>query len=86
MTTPDKPLTAAQPRIAPTGAIWVCGACGKTARDRYGDPGTSWDESCMLNAILCDETSLVRRPGGPVTKAEPFAGRAALADGAQSDG
>lgn len=39
--------------IAPEGAIWVCGACGKTSKDRYGDAGSSWDESCMLNAILC---------------------------------
>jgi len=42
-------------RIAPTGTIWVCGACGKTAKDRYGDTGSSWDESCMLNAVLCHE-------------------------------
>jgi hypothetical protein len=42
------------------GQIYVCGACGKTSPTRYGfdererhvaDPG--WDESCMLNAVLC---------------------------------
>ena len=44
-----------RPRIAPAGAIWVCSACGKTSRDRYGDPNSSWDESCMTNAILCDD-------------------------------
>lgn len=43
------------PRIAPTGAIWVCGACGKTSKDRYGDPDSSWDESCMMNSVLCHE-------------------------------
>ncbi len=42
-----------RPRIAPADAIWVCSACGKTSRDRYGDPNSSWDESCMMNAILC---------------------------------
>ena len=43
-------------RYAAKGTIWVCGACGKVAEDRYGidrahSPG--WDESCMLNAVLC---------------------------------
>lgn len=48
-------------RIAKPGTIWVCGACGKTSRDLYGDKGSSWgwDESCMLNAVLCEE---VQRP------------------------
>lgn len=54
---------------APEDMVWVCGACGKTSRTRYGfdkdekrvcDYG--WDESCMLNAVLCykqkDEKSL----------------------------
>ncbi len=39
------------------GKIWVCGACGKKAEDRYGligrhSPG--WDESCMLNAVAVE--------------------------------
>lgn len=45
-------------RFAPDSAIWVCGACGKTAKDRYGEEGENspgWDESCMLNAVLCDQ-------------------------------
>lgn len=65
-------------RNAPEGAIWVCGACGKTAQDRYGLEGQhdrGWDESCMLHSILCrnDET-LKRGPDGigRVTSAEPF--------------
>ena len=47
--------------IAPDPLVWVCGACGKRARSRYGfdaqerstaiDRG--WDESCMLHAVLC---------------------------------
>jgi len=41
------------PQIAPEGQVFVCGACGKTSNDRYGDPSSGWDESCMLNAVLC---------------------------------
>lgn len=51
-------------RIAKPGTIWVCSACGKTARDRYGIEGEhdrGWDESCMLKALLCHE---VRGPDG----------------------
>lgn len=50
----DRRLEAAE---APNGATWVCGACGKTARNRYTWEG-GWDESCMLHAVLC-------REGGP---------------------
>ena len=57
--------------LAPPGKLWVCGACGKKSRTRYGfiDNGTpnggdflpdgtrvadkGWDESCMMNAMLC---------------------------------
>ncbi len=45
-------------RIAPPGKIWMCAACGKKARDRFGIEGwhsRGWDESCMLNAVLVDE-------------------------------
>lgn len=39
---------------APAGTVFVCGACGKTARKRWGQvertPG--WDESCSMNAVL----------------------------------
>lgn len=58
--------------IAPEGTVWVCGACGKRARSRYGfDEGrrstaldAGWDESCMLNAILCWDRPLL--PWQPV--------------------
>ena len=36
--------------------MWVCGACGKTAKDIQGREGAhsyGWDVSCMLNAVLC---------------------------------
>lgn len=45
-------------RFAGEGQIWVCGACGKTHSDRYGCEGEGspgWDESCMLNAVLCHD-------------------------------
>ena len=53
-------------RIAPAGAIWVCAACGKTAKDRYGLEGKhsfGWDESCALNAVLCHEDKSMTRGG-----------------------
>lgn len=40
--------------IAPEGSIWVCTACGKTSNDKYGDPGSGWDVSCMMNSVLTD--------------------------------
>ena len=53
--------------LAPAGQVWVCLACGKRSRTKYGfdaddvrqniDPG--WDESCMLNSVLCHD------PPGP---------------------
>lgn len=41
-------------RLAPPGTIWVCAMCGKTARDRFDAP-RGWDESCMMNSVLCHE-------------------------------
>ncbi len=46
---PQYPEHVAQP-----GTIYVCGACGKTARDTYNGP-RGWDESCMMNAVLCHD-------------------------------
>lgn len=40
---------------APDGQIYVCGACGKTSKTLACVPDSSWDESCMLNAVLCYE-------------------------------
>ena len=43
--------------VAEEGQTWVCAACGKTSKDKYGfqkiDRG--WDESCMMNSVLCAE-------------------------------
>ena len=46
---------------APEGQVWICGACGKKSRTMYGFDAENkstaidrgWDESCMLNAVLC---------------------------------
>lgn len=60
-------------RIAPDDAIWVCSACGKTAVDRYGEHGAHspmWDESCMLNAVLCKRGTII--PSARVISAEPY--------------
>lgn len=64
--------------IAPAGQTWVCMACGKTSRTKYGidsdgkpcsTPG--WDASCMLNSRLIPESWIVERgPGGRVTKVD----------------
>lgn len=43
------------PRIAPDGKVWLCVACGKRVKDRYGED-RGWDESCMLNSVLVDST------------------------------
>lgn len=50
-------------RIARPGTLWICAACGKKHTDRYGQGGRGsygWDESCMMNAVLCYEE---RKPG-----------------------
>jgi len=49
--------------IAPEGKVFVCAACGKRSRDRYGDQKIDalWDESCMLNCVLLDESDLIIR-------------------------
>jgi len=52
-------------KIVGEGEVFVCSTCGKRSRDLYGeqaiDPG--WDESCILNAVLCDESTLVIKDG-----------------------
>ena len=71
------------PQIAPEGQVFVCGACGKTAKNLYGDPHpqgddsvpTNWDESCVLNAVLCKEDSLEYKHGR-IVKADAVEGYA----------
>lgn len=51
--------------IAPDGSLYVCLACGKMSKDRYGDMKISrgWDESCFLNCDLFEENRLVIENG-----------------------
>ena len=44
------------------GKTWVCTACGKTSKDRYGDIETTrgWDASCFVNSHLVDDTLIIR--------------------------
>ena len=46
--------------LAPDGKVYVCMACGKRSKDRYGLNKIShgWDESCMMNCELHDERDL----------------------------
>lgn len=57
--------------IAPDGMVFVCHACGKRSKDLYGEQkiDRGWDESCMMNSVLCDEKSIVMK-NGVVIKAD----------------
>jgi len=50
--------------------VFVCLACGKQSKDRYGDKPISygWDESCMLNSQEFDVSKLVYGPGKEKTR------------------
>lgn len=60
-------------QVAPAGAIFVCVACGKRSRDLYGYQkiSRSWDASCVLNSMLCVESSVVMM-GDMVVSADPW--------------
>ena len=51
--------------VAGEGQVFVCLACGKRSKDRYGDQkiDRGWDVSCMLNCALFDESRLVIQNG-----------------------
>lgn len=56
---------------APEGSVYVCGACGKVSRWRYGfdsangknDASSGWDESCAMNSGLVPEAAIVEPSG-----------------------
>jgi len=63
---------------APDGQVWICGACGKTSPTKYGFDAdeknvaeAGWDESCMLNAVLCLTSSIMRNKQGRIVYADP---------------
>lgn len=47
-------------QVAKKGQVFVCGACGKRSKDRYGEQAIDrgWDVSCMLHAVLCVENGI----------------------------
>ena len=61
-------------RYAGQGQVWVCMACGKMAdHDRYGMEGATspgWDESCVMNSVLCKQDSIKTTANGRVTHAD----------------
>lgn len=66
------------PRLAPEGYIWVCTACGKTAKDKYSTAKDStpvgWDGACVLNSLLVAEQHIGRsRANGCVTRVDKVA-------------
>lgn len=58
--------------VAKEGFVFVCGACGKRSKDRFGfqkiDRG--WDESCMLNSDQYPEAALEFGSNGRVVRIE----------------
>jgi len=54
--------------IAPDGRVWVCLACGKYTKDKFGSD-MGWDVSCVLNSVLCNVDELVYE-NGRVSKIE----------------
>jgi hypothetical protein len=51
--------------VAPEGQVYLCTACGKRSRDKYGEKRIShgWDVSCMMNSVLVYEDSIVYENG-----------------------
>lgn len=52
--------------LAADGKVWFCMACGKRAKDQYGEVG-GWDESCMFNSVEMDAS--LSRPDAAACKA-----------------
>lgn len=59
-------------QVAESGQVFVCMACGKCSRDRYGAQAIDhgWDVSCAMNARLCASESLQRDADGRVVVAD----------------
>jgi hypothetical protein len=47
--------------FAGPGEVFVCTACGKRSKDRYGDQAITdgWDTSCMTWSVRCREEDIV---------------------------
>lgn len=44
-------------KTAPKGQVYICLACAKRSKDKYGDKAIDygWDVSCVLNCELMPE-------------------------------
>lgn len=55
-------------KFAPEDKIWVCLACGKFSKDKFGDKDLNtshgWDESCIINCQLFNVNKLVYSENG----------------------
>lgn len=65
----EEPVEGTSNKRAPDGQIYVCFACGKVSRWRYGiddknrnDGSPGWDEACVLNCALVDESRIKDPP------------------------
>lgn len=68
--------------------VWVCLACGKVSKDRYGKEGTSqgWDESCFLNSAQVKEDHIVWGTGEEAGKVVEIKEGGIIEDEMQIDG
>lgn len=55
--------------VAPEGHVFVCLACGKRSKDRYGNQPLQrgWDVSCALNSDMFPIEHLVMENGRVVS-------------------
>lgn len=81
----EEELTKKGTMPARAGTIWVCCACGKTSRTKYGfDSKQSridengygyasygWDESCMMNSVLVYTHTIEYDERGRIIRADP---------------
>jgi len=51
--------------MAPEGQVWVCSACGKYSKNRYG----VGDVSCYVNSVLCYDDETLKKDKGRVVSA-----------------
>jgi hypothetical protein len=55
--------------VAGPGQIFLCRSCGKTNKRRLIADTPGWDESCALNAMLIEESSIERDKYGHIIEA-----------------
>ncbi len=61
----DPEADKAEPTIAREGTIWLCGACGRSGKDR----DAIGDTSCRTWAVLVHENTIMRDETGRIISA-----------------